>query len=65
MENTPGSVWKPSGLVILHTTQTSPRGPSNPERQVSASLQNNTSKTDVARRCYKWIGMGWYPGGVK
>ena len=34
MENTLDSVWKPSVLVILHTIPTSPRGPSNPERQV-------------------------------
>ena len=32
--------------------------------------QNNTSETDVAPWCYKWVdGMGWmdwiYPGGVK
>ena len=39
MENTPGSVWKLSGLGILRTTPTFPRGPSNPERQVSTYHQ--------------------------
>ena len=42
--------------------------PLGPVKQVNCNYhRNNTSETDVAPWCYKWVdGMDWiYPGGVK